>query len=124
MRARIMQDLGDDTVFKLVCERATPEQWSEWLRAPLEDAAATANHDELVRKLLRAGANGGAGWRGCHDNTLLLHAAAERGDALVVSCRSCKGQGRGQTWRRKLPAPAIHLSILRYSVGTRLLQRR
>ncbi|CAB1104401.1 unnamed protein product [Ectocarpus sp. CCAP 1310/34] len=33
---------------------ATPEQWAEWLRAPLEHAAGTGNRD-LVDKLLGAG---------------------------------------------------------------------
>ncbi|CAN0293773.1 unnamed protein product, partial [Hapterophycus canaliculatus] len=63
-RASILEGAGD-TIFKLVCERATPGQWTEWLRAPLEHAAGTGNQD-LVDKLLRAGANGSAGWRGCH----------------------------------------------------------
>ncbi|CAM9452242.1 unnamed protein product [Ectocarpus sp. 12 AP-2014] len=81
-RASILQGLGD-TIFKLVCDRATPEQWAEWLRAPLEHAAATGNRD-LVDKLLGAGANGGAGWRGCHGKTL-LHAAAEGGNVHVIT---------------------------------------
>ncbi|CAM9830945.1 unnamed protein product, partial [Ectocarpus sp. 8 AP-2014] len=81
-RASILQDLGD-TIFKLVCDRATTEQWAEWLRAPLEHAAATGNRD-LVDKLLGAGANGGAGWRGCYGKTL-LHAAAEGGNVHVIT---------------------------------------
>ncbi|CAM9170087.1 unnamed protein product [Ectocarpus sp. 8 AP-2014] len=81
-RVSILQDLGD-TIFKLVCDRATPEQWAEWLRAPLEHAAGTGNRD-LVDKLLGAGANVGAGWRGCHGKTL-LHAAAEGGNVQVIT---------------------------------------
>ncbi|CAN0205389.1 unnamed protein product, partial [Ectocarpus fasciculatus] len=83
-----LQDLGD-TIFKLVCDRATPEQWAEWLRAPLEHAAGTGNRD-LVDKLLGAGANGGAGWRGCHGKTL-LHAAAEGGNVQVITRLSTAG---------------------------------
>ena len=62
---------------------ATPEQWSEWLRAPLEHAAARGNFD-LVTRLLEAGANGGAGWRGCRGRTL-LDAAALGGNPDVVT---------------------------------------
>ncbi|CAM9841998.1 unnamed protein product [Ectocarpus sp. 8 AP-2014] len=63
--------------------------------------------------MLRAGANGGSGWRGCHDKTLLLHAAAEGGDALVVSLlqraragadTEAKAPGTGHT--------PLHLAVL------------
>ncbi|CAN0142903.1 unnamed protein product, partial [Ectocarpus sp. 4 AP-2014] len=109
-RASILQDLGD-TIFKLVCDRATPEQWAEWLRAPLEHAAATANPD-LVSKLLRAGADGGAGWRGCGDKTL-LHAAAEGGNVHVVSTLSRAGAGVDMD--TKAPGTGhtpLHLTVL------------
>ncbi|CAN0048771.1 unnamed protein product [Ectocarpus fasciculatus] len=91
-RASILQDLGD-TIFKLVCDRTTPEQWAEWLRAPLEHAAGTGNRD-LLEKLLEAGANGNAGWRGCHGKTL-LHAAAEGGNVQVVTRLRRAGAGAG-----------------------------
>lgn len=55
----------------------------ELLRAPLEHAAVTANPD-LVDKLLKAWANGRAGWQG-HDGRTLLHAGAEGGNAHVMS---------------------------------------
>ncbi|CAB1105524.1 unnamed protein product [Ectocarpus sp. CCAP 1310/34] len=80
-RAKILGDAAD-MIFELMCDRATSEQWAEWLRAPLEHAAGTANQD-LVEKLLKAGANGSAGRRGCDDNTL-LHAAAEGGNEEEV----------------------------------------
>ncbi|CAM9972558.1 unnamed protein product [Scytosiphon promiscuus] len=70
-------------IFKLVSYSATPEQWADWLRVPLEHAAARGNVT-LVDTLLGAGANGGAGWRGCRGRTL-LHAAALGGSAEVVS---------------------------------------
>ncbi|CAM9677623.1 unnamed protein product [Ectocarpus fasciculatus] len=89
-RASILQHLGD-TIFKLVCDRATPEQWAEWLRAPLEHAAGTGNRD-LVEKLLEAGADGNAGWRGC-DGKTLLHAAAEGGNVQVITRLSTAGAG-------------------------------
>ncbi|CAN0460649.1 unnamed protein product, partial [Ectocarpus sp. 12 AP-2014] len=79
--------------------------------APLEHAAATANH-ELVSKLLRAGADGGAGWRGCYDKTL-LHAAAEGGDALVVSL--LLREGAGADMEAKAPGTGhtpLHLAVL------------
>eukprot|EP00752_Nemacystus_decipiens_P004658 g4248.t1 len=70
-------------IFKLLSFQATPEQWSEWLRAPLEHAATRGNLD-LVKRLLKAGANGGAGWRGCRGRTL-LDAAALGGNPDVVA---------------------------------------
>ena len=70
-------------IFKLVSSSATPEQWKEWLRVPLEHAAARGNLG-LFNKLLEAGANGGAGWRGC-DGRTLLDAAALGGNKDVVS---------------------------------------
>lgn len=69
-------------IFTLVSYSATPEQWAEWLRAPLEHAAARGNVD-LVDALLGAGAGGGAGWSGCRGRTL-LHAAALGGSAKVM----------------------------------------
>ncbi|CAB1104400.1 unnamed protein product [Ectocarpus sp. CCAP 1310/34] len=48
-RSSILQDLGD-TIFKLVCDWATPEQWAEWLRAPLEHAAATGAGGDIKAK--------------------------------------------------------------------------
>lgn len=56
-RVSILQG-GRDMIFNLVRDQATPEQWTEWLRAPLEHAAGTANH-ELVERLLKAGAKTG-----------------------------------------------------------------
>ena len=70
-------------IFKLLSYGATPGQWAEWLRAPLEHAAARGNFD-LVDRLLKAGANGGAGWRGCRGRTL-LDAAALGGNPDVLS---------------------------------------
>ena len=70
-------------IFKMVSSSASPEQWKEWLRVPLEHAAARGNLD-LFDKLLGAGANGGAGWRGC-DGRTLLDAAALGGNEDIVS---------------------------------------
>ena len=81
-RAGILQGAGA-VIFNVVCERSTPEQWAEWLRVPLEHAAGKGDGD-LVQKLLKAGADGSAGWKGC-DGKSLLHAAAEGGNEQVVS---------------------------------------
>lgn len=70
-------------LFFLVLENATVEQWVGWLRVPLEHAAARGERDAFT-KLMSAGADTSAGWRGCHGRTL-LHAAAEGGDDVVVS---------------------------------------
>ena len=78
-------------MFSLVSCGATPEQWAEWLRAPLEHAAARGNLD-LVDRLLEAGANGSAGWRGCRGRTL-LDAAAVGGNGEVVSALVRAGAG-------------------------------
>ncbi|CAN0509742.1 unnamed protein product, partial [Ectocarpus sp. 12 AP-2014] len=42
-------------IFKLVQREATSEQWKEWLRTPLEHAAAEGNLD-LFTRLMNAGA--------------------------------------------------------------------
>ena len=80
-RASIRQDA--EAIFNMVCDLETPEQWAEWLRVPLALAARTGNAD-LVDKLLKAGANAGAGVKGCNAETL-LHAAAEGGNEEVLS---------------------------------------
>eukprot|EP00752_Nemacystus_decipiens_P008061 g7205.t1 len=73
-------------IFKLVSYSATPEQWKEWLRVPLEHAAARGNLD-LFNKLLGAGADGSAGWRGCRDRTML--------DAAAVALDIAANEGHG-----------------------------
>ncbi|CAM9503812.1 unnamed protein product [Ectocarpus sp. 4 AP-2014] len=69
-------------IFKLVQREATSEQWKQWLRVPLEHAAAKENLD-LFTRLMDAGANGEAGWRGCHGRTLLGAAAYGRSEKMV-----------------------------------------
>ncbi|CAM9581200.1 unnamed protein product, partial [Hapterophycus canaliculatus] len=65
-------------------EDATPGQWSDWLRPPLEHAAARGN-GRLVTSLLKMGANGSTeGPKGCGGRTL-LDAAVEGGNADVVN---------------------------------------
>ncbi|CAM9760384.1 unnamed protein product [Ectocarpus sp. 12 AP-2014] len=70
-------------IFKLVKEGATPEQWKEWLRTPLEHAAASGNLD-LFTRLMDAGADGEAGWRGCDGRTLLGAAACGNNSDKMV----------------------------------------
>ncbi|CAM9401675.1 unnamed protein product, partial [Ectocarpus fasciculatus] len=70
-------------IFKLVQEGATSEQWKEWLRAPLEHAAAKGNLD-LFTRLMDAGADGSAGWRGCRGRTLLGAAACGNESEVMV----------------------------------------
>ncbi|CAM9322181.1 unnamed protein product, partial [Ectocarpus sp. 13 AM-2016] len=69
-------------LFQLVSENATSAQWMEWLRAPLEHVVAEGDKD-LALTLLKAGVNGGSGWKGWDDRTL-LQAAAEGGNEEVV----------------------------------------
>ncbi|CAM9144245.1 unnamed protein product [Ectocarpus fasciculatus] len=70
-------------VVGLVIDNATPRQWADWLRAPIEHASANGNF-ELVTALLKAGGTGIPGLRGCRGRTL-LDAAAEGGNEQVVS---------------------------------------
>eukprot|EP00752_Nemacystus_decipiens_P014386 g12796.t1 len=77
-----LQELGNE-IFKLVSISATSEQWAEWLRVPLEHAVARGNLG-LVNILLKAGADGSAGWRGCRGRTL-LDAAAVGGNPDVLT---------------------------------------
>ncbi|CAM9326527.1 unnamed protein product [Pylaiella littoralis] len=69
-------------IFRLVQKEATSEQWKEWLRAPLERAAARGNTDRFTR-LMGAGASGSASWRGCSGRTL-LGAAAHSGSEQIM----------------------------------------
>ncbi len=82
MPKRSLLDGYEPEIFKLVRDHATPEQWREWLRAPLEHAAAKGKTD-LFTRLMDAGADGSAGWRGCHGRTLLIAAAQGKGDKMV-----------------------------------------
>ncbi|CAM9532320.1 unnamed protein product, partial [Ectocarpus fasciculatus] len=68
----------------------------------------TGNRD-LVDKLLGAGANGGAGWRGCHGKTL-LHAAAEGGSVQVITRLRRAGAG-GDTKAKTLDTGRTPLSL-------------
>lgn len=72
----------EETIFDFMYRGATPQQWAEWLRAPLEHAAAAADL-EVVETLLLAGADGSAGWKGCRDRSLLC-AAVQGGSHEVV----------------------------------------
>ncbi|CAM9503878.1 unnamed protein product [Pylaiella littoralis] len=69
---------------KLVQREATSAQWKEWLRAPLEHAAAKGNM-ELVTRLIDAGADESAGWRGFHGRTLLGAAAHGKNEKMVLA---------------------------------------
>ncbi|CBN78781.1 Pfs, NACHT and Ankyrin domain protein [Ectocarpus siliculosus] len=90
-RARL--DGFEIEIFELVQREATAEQWKEWLRAPLEHAAAEGNLD-LFTRLMDAGANGKAGWAlmiaGADPNLRdgrkrsPLHLAAEAGHHRVI----------------------------------------
>lgn len=70
-------------IFKLVARGATNEQWTEWLRVPLEHTDAAGN-TELFNDLREAGANSSAGWSGCRGCSL-LEAATQGGSVEVVS---------------------------------------
>ncbi|CAN0334585.1 unnamed protein product, partial [Scytosiphon promiscuus] len=71
-----------EMILELMSKGATSTQWAEWLRAPLEHAVAKGDKG-LTQCLLKAGANGGSGWKGCYDRTL-LQAAAEGGNQEIV----------------------------------------
>ncbi|CAN0422538.1 unnamed protein product [Ectocarpus fasciculatus] len=79
---RLLQGMESE-IWKMVSYSATPQQWKEWLRVPLEHAASRGNLN-LVNSLLEAGADGSAGWKGCRGRTL-IDAAALGGSEPVVS---------------------------------------
>lgn len=72
-----------EKLLEIVSQNATPAQWAEWLRTPLEHALAEGDQ-HLASTLLSAGADGGSGWKGC-DGRSLLDAAAEGGNSKSVS---------------------------------------
>ena len=71
-------------IFKLVREHATIKQWREWLRAPLEHAAAVGNMD-LFTRLMDAGADGSASWWDCNERTLLGAASQGKSEEMVMA---------------------------------------
>ncbi|CAN0556739.1 unnamed protein product, partial [Ectocarpus sp. 12 AP-2014] len=71
---RLVLQGAESELFNLVSNNSTPSQWRQWLRVPLEHAAARGNFD-LVSRLLNAGADGFAGVKGCNGRTLLDAAA-------------------------------------------------
>eukprot|EP00752_Nemacystus_decipiens_P015155 g13501.t1 len=71
-------------VFEAVRLEATPEQWREWLRVPLEHAA-TKGDINLFTRLMDAGADGSAGYRGCFGRTLLGAAAYGQNEEMVLA---------------------------------------
>lgn len=106
-RAMLLRDTGD-VILKLMCDRASADQWENWLRAPLEHAAGTPNYD-LVDKLLRAGASGD--W-GCGGNTL-LHAGAEGGNAQVVRALIRAGAGADKDAKKPLiGSTPLHMAAI------------
>lgn len=68
-------------IIKLVARGASNQQWADWLRVPLEHAAA-AGKVELFNELLEAGANASAEGSGC-DGRSLLEAATCGGSVEV-----------------------------------------
>lgn len=73
----------EHSIFQQVLRHATSAQWAEWLRAPLEHAAASGDLGRVSR-LLRAGADASAGWTG-NDGRTLLGAAVEGGNEAVLT---------------------------------------
>lgn len=71
-------------IFKLVMKETTSEQWKEWLRVPLEHAAAKGNFD-LFTVLMEAGADGSAGWRGYRGRTLLGAAVDGKNEMILLA---------------------------------------
>ncbi|CAM9806724.1 unnamed protein product [Scytosiphon promiscuus] len=101
-RALLWADHQDE-ILNLMREDPTSQQWSDWLRAPLEHAAARGN-GSLVTALLKMGANGSSeGPRGCGGRTL-LDAAVEGGNADVVNTLLRAGSG-----------PDVHVDAARRS---------
>lgn len=98
-------------IFKLLFFGATPDQWAEWLRAPLEHAAARGNLD-LVTRLLKAGANGGAGWRGCRGRTLLDAAALGGNPDVVVALLKAGWRPDAKVVSASSKRSALHLAVV------------
>ena len=79
---KVIEGFGEQ-IFQLMLSRTTKQkEWAEWLRGPLAKAC-DAGQGDLVDKLLEAGADGSAGWRG-KDGRTLLHAAAMGGSEQAV----------------------------------------
>ena len=102
--------------------RSTRQRWAEWLRVPLEHAAAQGNHG-LVDNLLGAGANasvsGGRAVMGAFFSMLAQLGESEGEVVLAPSWRSSTG------CERAVPCsvhPVAAVSIRLYQAATRLRQ--
>lgn len=82
--------LGDsrDLVLGAILDRSPPQLWGDILRVPLEQVADAANED-LVHRLLQAGAN--AGGATLAPRRTLVDAAVGGGSARVLSALLRKG---------------------------------
>lgn len=113
----VLQDLTGD-IFKLVVVGSSARQWAEWLRVPLEHAARNGDID-LVKTLLRSGADGSAGWRGSCDGGTLLGAGALGGNEGVVA--ALLEAGSEADINVQLPAHrngfALHVAVARGAEG-------
>lgn len=84
--------VGED--FKFVSQNATLVQWAEWLRAPLEHAAAVGNIDlfkALIRELGRTGVQRGRVAAAVQNAEVLssLLGAGAQADVNAVSAHYC-----------------------------------
>lgn len=111
----------EETVFDFMYRGATSHQWAEWLRAPLEHAAASGDL-EVVETLLLAGANGGSGWKGCRDRSLLC-AAVQGGNHEVVAALLKAGSRSDVNTRsgEKLWSPLHYAASGGYTAMARVL---
>ncbi|CAM9823173.1 unnamed protein product, partial [Ectocarpus sp. 12 AP-2014] len=99
-------------IFKLVQREATSKQWKEWLRAPLEHAAASGNLG-LFTRLMDAGASAEAGWRGCDGRTLLGAAACSKSKKIVRSLLTAGAKSDVNVLFGAKRESALHLAAAR-----------
>ncbi|CAM9227916.1 unnamed protein product, partial [Ectocarpus sp. 13 AM-2016] len=102
-------------IFKLVRDEGTSKQWKQWLRTPLEHAAAKGNLD-LFTRLIDAGAGGEPGWQvwGHCERTLL--GAAACGSKSDVMVRALLEAGETEYVNTRFGATresALHVTVAR-----------
>ncbi len=107
----------------IVSQNASVEEWRKWLCLPLAHAARRGL-ETLVKKLIKAGADCRAGWRGGRDGRTLIHEAAEGGSkGVLVALHEAGAEGVNEITNEPFSMSPLYIAALegKEAVGAQLL---